>query len=1638
MNIFNRMLLKKKIIKVNEIPKDFLACKSQNTELEKKLNYVSFYYLNNGTRLLSVLNNSNNNSLEVLNILNSLDKIFHIKYDNLIVRKSDEKLLAFSYPLISKKSEIKVDMQHLVNIISDSNDPGNLKACFFSKELYKKNEARDILLSTMLWYKIFKYMNLNKISVRNLNFADIIGYNQTYISKYIYIMNVVAKLDILDSDKENQDLEEEIEVVKICLDYFLNASKSNIYSYEFNKFLKSFKEKYNLYKNGILIDYSFFKNMDFLKTFYNQFENIVEFSCSHEHDKSFFRCTLCNNFDKVISSFEYNNISSNIILEDEHFTVYSPCYILFKEEFLTDEKINTIKEYVNSISHAEFNYSYVYNEKLKLVALNLKVTHRDWENFDSVKNNDVQKHIDMIMDKLLINVEDGSFQEFCEIFYRLYSELFELDEAGFSLNIEDKFDYKKVLNSFLLLDVLANTKYGITTAGSILNVKLTSLKFSEDDVYMKESISDIVANVMFSIIKAKCNSRIENGKLVSDGFDIINLFNLNIVSEYKKFLKGEVYDSEIVMEILEDCCLEEIDETFNYDTSYVLSPRIFKSVLKEEFDASHLKEVYEFRVANVYDNDELLYKLLNFKKSNNQENSIEVILPEYIVYSNFDGKLKYEGYWIKRQNKEFVMNAFNKKLLKQMCNKDVMKRLLLFYHYMNKYPQIQEFPVEHLCFDNTFSKMFISYKICTSVKSSVRYFYDLINDLKSSSLYFAEFLEIIEKGEFSDKKEKTLTKIYESFTKYCEVHNIYYEDTLYRCPVCNKYYEYVDGENIYKKIEKRMEVIYENKNYILVPYKSKFQLKLYKFADEEKTTLANGKSIIQVEEQLINILEKHLLVDNVQKYCKIVKDINTEKVIGVVVSNDNLDLIPISEFLAKHETNNVLYIELVKKLVKKFENISFIFANLQLNTNVDIDDFLNCCLYYNEKKNNICVSDYEFFYDFSTNINLNAIENLDKVIKFIFSYNKKCYDLRTIEYPEIDYNYTKNMSVILKDLVNYYTNETSKLCNRHLVRYNEVDGMCPLCMEEESEVWIKKATDKGKEVNFGGEGFIYTLGRSNFIKAYKVNKVSSGNEKAVDEVKKVLEEEERLKNTKRQQVLKVTQKLYYATQKELEYKNFIIAFPKKNVYVGRQRNFIGFVQDRVVDPISFSLFTNIEKCKELGFDTPLSLLEVLISYGEGIEYLHNSKTVRDVTEEGIVLGDVSGRNVLYSRYLKKVAIIDMDSVGIKDVPASVLTDEYSDPLTVNGVTIIKNFSFDSDWYSYAIICFYILTKVHPFDGMYNPPKASASDKNMSITERKEKKISVIGKYKDVIKLPKIVVDWDWMPNYLLDAFIDIFENEKRYSILNLLKRAYNELAGVNKYEIGKITEIVSKNEQFNKVVNAEELKCRKSTNSCGELLAMFFSVNEEFVKYSSSLIIKNSNVYYKEELEKNILCSDKLDFKDLSYNTENEIKAKSTTFMYDEIFVRDNNGIATCVEDNKKYIYIIKSGAFIKLYMMSNVNRKFKILYDEVNDKYLLISLDNTKSYIVLAGSMKVQNYADVYEKPIDSIEIFKKELFEFKVAYVGNSIYYAENGYICRLNLNNGLLSKIENKLVSEQTAIKVVENSIFAITSSNILKIK
>lgn len=170
------------------------------------------------------------------------------------------------------------------------------------------------------------------------------------------------------------------------------------------------------------------------------------------------------------------------------------------------------------------------------------------------------------------------------------------------------------------------------------------------------------------------------------------------------------------------------------------------------------------------------------------------------------------------------------------------------------------------------------------------------------------------------------------------------------------------------------------------------------------------------------------------------------------------------------------------------------------------------------------------------------------------------------------------------------------------------------------------------------------------------------------------------------------------------------------------------------------------------------VLSIMTQFGIDLGKLH---------KKGILVGDISDYN--FQIIGKENYFIDVDSYGVNGkFSPDAYTELFTCPDSYRRDNTVE-FSLENENYNFAVLTFYILTRIHPFGGTYLPKK------EMSTLERMKMKISVLGKNKKDIKIPKIVGSWKWMSPQLQDDFLQIFENGKKIDITPNLKDLLNNL-----------------------------------------------------------------------------------------------------------------------------------------------------------------------------------------------------------------------------------------------------------------------
>lgn len=180
--------------------------------------------------------------------------------------------------------------------------------------------------------------------------------------------------------------------------------------------------------------------------------------------------------------------------------------------------------------------------------------------------------------------------------------------------------------------------------------------------------------------------------------------------------------------------------------------------------------------------------------------------------------------------------------------------------------------------------------------------------------------------------------------------------------------------------------------------------------------------------------------------------------------------------------------------------------------------------------------------------------------------------------------------------------------------------------------------------------------------------------------------------------------------------------------------FIGYCMEKVSGE-KIEWFKNKKYVISHDIDTKF-VLEILVKI---------KKLLKEIHRNGMAIGDLNTKNILFD-YSGNVYIIDCDSWSVAGENCSVAMETFKDPKVKR-----DNFTEESDNYSFMVIAWSCLTRVHPFGGVMNP--------DIDILERMKKELSVIDR--TGIKLPRVTKSWKGFSPDLVSEFKSVFEGGVR-------------------------------------------------------------------------------------------------------------------------------------------------------------------------------------------------------------------------------------------------------------------------------------
>ena len=202
-----------------------------------------------------------------------------------------------------------------------------------------------------------------------------------------------------------------------------------------------------------------------------------------------------------------------------------------------------------------------------------------------------------------------------------------------------------------------------------------------------------------------------------------------------------------------------------------------------------------------------------------------------------------------------------------------------------------------------------------------------------------------------------------------------------------------------------------------------------------------------------------------------------------------------------------------------------------------------------------------------------------------------------------------------------------------------------------------------------------------------------------------------------------------------------------DVVTDSRGKFIGMVMPKISGE-DFKKLSNKKFVTSHNINTK-DILMMLSRFWEILNELHNNS---------IYIGDLNDQNILFDVDTKHIFLIDTDSWSIGSEKCEVAMDLFKDPKL-----IANNFNESTDIYSFCVLAWKSLTRIHPFGGTTEP--------DMQIIERIKNGISVIDNPN--VKIPRTTKSWRNLSPELVVDFKNVFNMGDRKFGDNIAKMLSN-------------------------------------------------------------------------------------------------------------------------------------------------------------------------------------------------------------------------------------------------------------------------
>lgn len=140
------------------------------------------------------------------------------------------------------------------------------------------------------------------------------------------------------------------------------------------------------------------------------------------------------------------------------------------------------------------------------------------------------------------------------------------------------------------------------------------------------------------------------------------------------------------------------------------------------------------------------------------------------------------------------------------------------------------------------------------------------------------------------------------------------------------------------------------------------------------------------------------------------------------------------------------------------------------------------------------------------------------------------------------------------------------------------------------------------------------------------------------------------------------------------------------------------------------------------------------------------ESILSIHKADVLVVDLNEMNLLVDKNFKEVFFIDVDSYQTKHYPATAIMESIKDWHVQN-----NKWTKESDWFSWGILAFQMLTGIHPYKGKHSSVT--------NLTDRMKSNISVLN---PDVKVPKMI-DLSTIPMTYMNWFKAVFDEGKRIS-----------------------------------------------------------------------------------------------------------------------------------------------------------------------------------------------------------------------------------------------------------------------------------